>query len=193
MSETSHGRGETPGPKPRRPAGGRRAPQSAVRLEHSAGLVLFRLRGATRLYLLLDYGKHWDYAKGHLEKGETPWQAAVREVREETGIAQVRRVGAFQRDMQYEFYSQRKGRIRKRVTFFLAETHEEAVQLSEEHVGYAWLPLPEALARLTYENARSILLEAAASAPEAPDPAVNAAADLGEPAAPPANAQGMRN
>lgn len=36
--------------------------------------------------LLIDGGLFWSFRKGHLEDGETPGQAAVREVYEETGI-----------------------------------------------------------------------------------------------------------
>src|SRR6185437_12923385 len=72
--------------------------------EHSAGFILFRQTPGGPVFLLLDYGKHWDYAKGHLEEGESPWQAAVRELREETGIRQVDRVTKFQQDMRYNFF-----------------------------------------------------------------------------------------
>ncbi len=174
MNEMAHGGGKKRRPKrggakqyAKSPGSGpSRSGTPRICMEHSAGVVLFRAVAGGRVYLILDYGKHWDYAKGHLEKGETPWQAAVRELSEETGITQVRRVGRFQQDMHYEFYSPRKGLVRKRVTFFLAETSEEIVCLSQEHVGYAWLPLAEALARLTFPNARTLLAEAAASAPE---------------------------
>jgi bis(5'-nucleosidyl)-tetraphosphatase len=128
-----------------------------VRQEHSAGVLLFRNAQDQRLWLLLDYGKHWDYAKGHLEEGETAWQAAVREVREETGIKQIDRVGKFEQDMHYVFYSPKKGRIHKRVTYFVGRTRTETVGLSDEHTGYAWLPFAEAIVKLTYENAREIL------------------------------------
>src|SRR5689334_11194252 len=79
--------------------------RNSLRREHSAGFILFRDSPAGPLYLLLDYGKHWDYPKGHLEKGESPWQAAVRELKEETGIRQLDRVGRFQKDMRYFFTS----------------------------------------------------------------------------------------
>lgn len=36
--------------------------------------------------LLIDGGLFWSFPKGHLEDGETPGQAAVREIYEETGI-----------------------------------------------------------------------------------------------------------
>lgn len=140
--------------------GGKPAKKPAVRKEFSAGFVLFRDTPEGRRWLVLDYGRHWDYPKGHLEKGETAWQAAVRELREETGIKQVDRVGAFKREMTYWFYSPKKGRVHKTVTFFVGRTRAEAVKLSDEHAGYAWLPFEDAMARLTFENARDMLAAA---------------------------------
>jgi bis(5'-nucleosidyl)-tetraphosphatase len=132
----------------------------AVRREFSAGFILFRRTPQGPRFLLLDYGRHWDYPKGHLEEGESDWQAAVRELREETGIRQVDRVGRFRRAMQYAFDSPRKGHVRKTVTYFLGRTRGEAVKLSDEHEGYAWLGYEDALARLTYQNARDMLTAA---------------------------------
>ena len=144
-----------PGRKGAAPAGKKRA--APPRHEFSAGFVLFRDTPEGRLYLLLDYGRHWDYPKGHLEAGESAWQAAVRELREETGIRQVDRVGKFQRDMLYEFYSPQKGKIVKTVTFFAGRTRTSEVAVSHEHSGFAWLPYDEAMRRLTYDNAREMM------------------------------------
>ncbi len=138
-------------------------PKPRARQEFSAGFILFRNAAQGPLFLLLDYGKHWDYAKGHLEEGETAWQAAVRELREETGIRQVDRVGKFQRDMHYVFRSPKKGIVHKTVTYFLGRTRAEKVEVSDEHTGFAWLPLEEAMERLTFDNAREILRAAAES------------------------------
>ena len=101
---------------------GRKVRVGAGRREFSAGFVLYRETPGGPAFLLLDYGKHWDYAKGHLEEGETAWQAAVRELREETGIRQVDRVGRSEREMHYAFFSPRKGRVTKTVTFFSCGT-----------------------------------------------------------------------
>ena len=134
-----------------------------VRREFSAGFVLFRKTQDGPRFLLLDYGKHWDYPKGHLEAGETAWQAAVRELREETGIRQVDRVGRFERRMHYAFHSPKKGHVSKTVTYFLGRTRAQAVHLSDEHTGHEWLAYEEALERLTYDNARQMLRAAAAA------------------------------
>ena len=48
----------------------------------AGGLVV---RGASILLISTQSGRRWQLPKGHIEEGETPEQAAVREVREETG------------------------------------------------------------------------------------------------------------
>ncbi len=84
----------------------------------------------------------------------------MRELREETEITQVDRVGGFEREMHYAFFSPKKGHVRKTVRYFLARTKTKEVALSDEHEGYAWLPYAEALARLTFGNARDLLRRA---------------------------------
>ena len=133
------------------------------RLERSAGFVIFRVAPNTpggRVYLLLNYGRHWDYAKGHIEPGESDLEAAVRELREETGLPPPRVVEGFGHEVRYEFRSSRHGEVCKHVSFFLGETHGTRVVLSEEHVGAEFLSFDNAMARLTYPNAREVLLAA---------------------------------
>ena len=53
----------------------------------SAGAVVTREAGGGRVYLLLRAYRYWDFPKGEVEPGEAPLAAALREVREETGLA----------------------------------------------------------------------------------------------------------
>ena len=129
----------------------------AVKLERSAGVILYRLVDGQPLFLLLDYGSHWDYPKGHVEKGEDDVTAAKRELMEETGIDQVDLLPDFAREMTYTFRGRQGHLIRKTVVFFIGRTETQAVTISHEHVGYAWLTAAEALKRLTYVNARALL------------------------------------
>jgi 8-oxo-dGTP pyrophosphatase MutT (NUDIX family) len=127
--------------------------------EHSAGIVIYRNSGE-REYLLLDYGGHWDYAKGHIERGETARAAAVRELKEETGIASAEFTDGFAQEITYFFRDKKKGLVHKSVIFFLAATDAQAIQLSDEHVGFAFLPFEQAVRKLTFASAREVLRKA---------------------------------
>ena len=113
-----------------------------------------------RRYLLLDYGRFWDYPKGHVERGEDDEAAALRELAEETGIADAQLEPGFANEISYFFRDKRGGLIRKEVVFFVARTSRQRIKLSHEHEGSAWLSYDEALERLTYANAKQVLREA---------------------------------
>jgi 8-oxo-dGTP pyrophosphatase MutT (NUDIX family) len=129
------------------------------RRERSAGFVLFHGEptDANRTYLLLDYGRHWDYPKGHVEPGEDELTAARRELFEETGIDQIELIDSFRHEIEYYFKSERHGLVRKSVDYFLARTRTTQVTLSDEHVDFDFLPFDLALRRLTYATAQNVL------------------------------------
>ena len=132
--------------------------------ERSAGFILYHVRPGhgPRLarveYLLLDYGRHWDFPKGHVEVEEDDLQAAQRELREETGISGVRVVPGFAHELTYFFRHKSHGLIRKTVVFFLAEAQPDAeVRLSHEHKAYAFESIDAALKRVTFATAKQVL------------------------------------
>jgi bis(5'-nucleosidyl)-tetraphosphatase len=131
--------------------------------ERSAGFVVFRQDAASRgrLFLLLDHGRFWSYPKGHVDQGEDDLAAARRELREETGISDVRIVPGFTHQISYEFHKKTRV-VRKTVVYFLAESSTGDVRISHEHVGFAWLNYDQALATLNYESAKQVLRAAAA-------------------------------
>src|SRR5688572_5810460 len=136
-----------------------------ARSERSAGVIVFRSDPPAvggRVFLLLDYGRFWDYPKGHVEKGEDDETAALRELAEETGIKDASLLPGFRHEIEYFFRDKRKGLIRKTVVFFLAETSRKRVTVSHEHEGYVFLPFDAARKRLTYPSARAVLDAAAA-------------------------------
>jgi 8-oxo-dGTP pyrophosphatase MutT (NUDIX family) len=134
-----------------------------ARHERSAGFLVYHiLPDGSHEYLLLDYGRHWDFAKGHVEKGEDDLHAATRELREETGIADVQPMAGFKQEVRYFFRDRKKGLIQKTVTFFLGQTQAGAadVVISQEHEGFAFLPFDQAIKRITFPTARQVLRHA---------------------------------
>jgi bis(5'-nucleosidyl)-tetraphosphatase len=127
--------------------------------EKSCGVVVFREVFGRRYYLLLHYEEgHWDFPKGHVEEGESEIATALRELEEETGIKDAALV-LFRERIEY-FYTRKGKKMHKEVYFFLARTVVSEVELSDEHIGFEWLAYDEALGRLTYQNAKDVLMKA---------------------------------
>lgn len=132
-----------------------------MREERSAGVLVFRDNGKRR-YLLLHYpAGHWDYPKGHIEEGETPKETALRELEEETGIAKgnVKLVEGFQEIIDY-VYSTRRDTVHKQVIYYLGYTNNKDVDISNEHQDYIWLPYEDSMKKLTFDNARKVMIKA---------------------------------
>ena len=96
--------------------------------------------------------------KGHLDEGETPRQAAQREVAEETGVIAelIDKLG----DVEYSY--ERRGRRRqKRVAFYLFEYRSGSLEDHDHEIEDArWMPLEQAVHELTYAGEREIVRRA---------------------------------
>ena len=128
--------------------------------EKSCGAVVYKRQKDGIKYLLLHYESgHWDFPKGNQEKNEKDEQTAAREIREETGIEDIEFADGFQETIKY-FYKKSEETIYKEVIFFLAQSATEHVELSNEHIGYAWLSYEHTLKKLTFNNAKELLKKA---------------------------------
>ncbi len=134
---------------------------SATSTEVSAGGVV--LRGHDVVVIVptrrsADGRKVLALPKGHVDPGETPPQAAQREVREEAGVdtTLVDELG------EVRYWYQRDGRkIAKLVTFFLFEyTGGDVADHDNEVEEARWIPLEEALHTLTYKGEREMVQRA---------------------------------
>jgi ADP-ribose pyrophosphatase YjhB (NUDIX family) len=100
----------------------------------------------------------WSLPKGHIEEGETAEQAAVREVKEETGI--IGCVVAPLGTIDFWFVAEDR-RVHKTVHHFLlratgGELSDEDIEVSE----VAWVPLDELESRLAYADERRLIRRA---------------------------------
>ena len=149
MSGPSDPTGQSGSRGPRRPR---------VVRQHSAGGVV--VRDGRLLLISTAGGKRWQLPKGRVEPGETSEQAAVREVREETGVTG--RIVAPLPGVDYWFAEGRAKRIRKHVDYYLLAyvSGSEADFDPREVVGANWFPGEEALAKLSHANERRVAEQA---------------------------------
>lgn len=113
------------------------------------------------MYLLLKYTyktTFWDFPKGNIEPRETEEETVRREVREETGLEEIKFVPNFREKISY-FYRRNGQTVYKEVIYFLVESRKAEVKISEEHVGYEWVDFETAKARLK-QNSREALEKA---------------------------------
>ena len=111
----------------------------------SCGVVLARRTSEGWVTLMLRAYHHWDFPKGIVEDGEEPLQAAIRELREETGIEETEFEWG-DRHMETGPYSRGKT-----ARYYLASTEQEDVVLGPspetgepEHHEWRWVSFDHA-------------------------------------------------
>ena len=124
--------------------------------EFSAGGLVVDERGSVLLIRARDLRDRpvWTLPKGALNPGETSVDAALREVREETGY----RCEVVRELEPVTYWFQRDGqRIRKTVRWFLMRPLEKVGDHDHEVDEVAWAEPEEARARLRYDSDRRLL------------------------------------
>lgn len=114
-----------------------------MRLARSCGFLVFR-RQPEHSFLLMKHVDRWDIPKGHVDPGETDMQTALRELVEETGIANsdIEVDSDFLFQHQYEVNLKRYGDkpVMKTLIVYLAELIHDVDIVVTEHEGYEWRP-----------------------------------------------------
>ena len=98
-------------------------------------------RAKTKIYEHL-----WQGVAGKIESGETSWEAAIRELKEETGFEPVR---MFVADHVSNFYEAHGDRVNL-VPVFGIEVENEEVILSDEHCEFQWVDFDTAYQTLIW-------------------------------------------
>ena len=132
-----------------------------IRIEVSAGGIVFqKTRRGIELAMILDPFRKWTFPKGHVEAGETPVRAAMRETREEIGLKRVRHVAPLG---TMDFWFNRDVLVHKFVHYFLFESGSGQTlkpQSGELIKDAQWVSVREALRRSGYKNMGHILQSA---------------------------------
>jgi 8-oxo-dGTP pyrophosphatase MutT (NUDIX family) len=98
----------------------------------------------------------WETVHGRIEPGESPEQAAVREVREETGLDLQRLYNV----MVQPFYLHKLATVELAVVFAAFVRRTDSVVLGDEHMRHEWLSPEAALERFVWPRERQALRDA---------------------------------
>lgn len=96
----------------------------------------------------------WQPVQGHIEAGETAYQCAARELREETGL---RPKAFYQVSAINRFYLAQYDQVILSPVFLAVVASNAKVQLSDEHESYAWLTPDDAVKRMQWPGQRESL------------------------------------
>ena len=132
-----------------------------MQYEKSCGALVLRRDEDGKMYILMirhKAGGHRSFPKGHMERGETEYMTAVREVFEETAV-QIRLTQGFRETVHYHPMPG----VSKEVVYFLTETAQKEIKAREGEIAEVeWVPLDHAEESLTYENDKTVLRAAIA-------------------------------
>jgi len=135
--------------------------------EISAGIIIYKKTKEGLRFLILYHGhNYWNFPKGKIEKEEKSFEAALREVKEETGLSRndLRFNEYFKTYEKFVFWRRLKNKnvkVFKIVIFYLAESKKSQIKISKEHQGYGWFSYKEALKILSkYKDSQKVLNEA---------------------------------
>jgi N utilization substance protein B len=149
-------------PRPKKKYGN--VPDSELPVERLAGAVVYAFaQGETYLALVHDIFGHWTLSKGKLEGDESEEEGLIREVKEELGVPIT--VGEKLGENAYTTYHPEKGKIKKQVTYFLAEAPylELTLEKKEEKGGLddvRWFNINEIVGLNFYDDILPIITKA---------------------------------
>jgi ADP-ribose pyrophosphatase YjhB (NUDIX family) len=129
--------------------------------EPTAGGVVFRVaEGNNKVEILLiqDSKGRWTIPKGHIEEGESARQTAEREIREETGLQEMK-VGSWLGKINFR-YRRGSSLVLMTTEIFLVKAMGDTDGIKPEKWmnSLAWMPANEALEKIEYEDIGKLIL-----------------------------------
>lgn len=132
-----------------------------MRYERSYGIIpVIKIEDQWHVLLIQhQHAKHWGFPKGHAEPHETPKEAAVRELHEETGLSIVKFL--VEEELEEKYFFHRDGQlVHKAVIYFIAEVQGEICLQETEISNHQWTLLAKAENLLTHVQAKQVCLKA---------------------------------
>ncbi len=134
-----------------------------IPIEEKGGAIVFSrgADGVIRFAMVHDVFGYWTLSKGGIEIGETVEEGTIREVKEEIGldITLVEKLG----ENEYLAHHPEKGKIRKHVHYFLAESPYQDLVLTQESGGLdqaKWFELSEVSELMMYDDVTKLMATA---------------------------------
>ncbi|TNC50770.1 NUDIX domain-containing protein [Rubellimicrobium rubrum] len=128
-----------------------------VRCRAVSVVALRRKAGRNEVLLLRRTGSlrgEWCQIAGGIENGETAWQTALREMREETGLVPQ---ALYSADICEQFYEADQNSISLLPVFLAMVAADQLVALNHEHSEFRWLEFDAAVALVPFSGQRSVL------------------------------------
>lgn len=130
------------------------APPHSTVHDESFGVIPIQYRSGTWWVLIIQHKQgHWAFPKGHLDGDESPREAAVRELLEETACRVIRFLDFPPLEEVYQFRVTHRT-IQKKVTYFLAEAAGHPKAQIEELRDATWVTLAAAQHHVTFDQCR---------------------------------------
>ncbi len=125
---------------------------------YDGGVLVYKYIKGERRYLFLKGKGHLDLPKGHIERGETSLEAAIRETFEETGM----RVSPdrYFKHRVYFWYVEGGDKVKTELTMYLAKASNGAKVRVTEHSGYVWLTYGQVTGSAVFKNERDLIIAA---------------------------------
>ena len=126
--------------------------------DYSFGIIPFFKEGEAIEFLVVKHvAGHWGFPKGHPDKDEIPVEAAKRELKEETGIAECKIIKSPDLESSYSFDNSGES-INKTVKYYIGGVKHKKVKILEGEIAdYRWSGFDETLDRLSHVGDKELL------------------------------------